>query len=100
MYIVCTPATSTIPPSFAVATADESDWSSGHRIKPRAKVLLVACQQKEKLVEIVVIAEDPLVVLATVHNVVTHFIDPRLPAKGARHRQIPPRIVLKRVFAG
>jgi hypothetical protein len=55
-------------------------------IEPRAKVLLVACQQKEKLAAIVVIAKDPLAVVAAVHDVIARFIGPLLPARDARHR--------------
>jgi hypothetical protein len=59
----------------------------GHQaimIEPQPKVLLIACQQKEKLAAILATAKDPLAVVAAVHDVVARFIGPLLPARDAR----------------
>ena len=64
----------------------------GHQavmIEPQAKALLVTREQKEKMVAIIVIAEDLLAVVSAVHDVVTRFIGPLLPTRAARHCNSP-----------
>ena len=86
----CPPTRLTVPPAVEVAPGRMK--VIGHQaimIQSQAKVLLVACLQKKKMAAIVVVAENLLAVVAAVHNVVTRFIGPLPPARGARHRQSP-----------
>ena len=52
-------------------------------IEADSEAFLVACQKTKKMAAIIIVIENPLPVVATVHDVVTSLVSPLLLARGA-----------------